>query len=57
MNKETKENIGDEYLRRVKLIRESNLNSGNFIYGLTAQVQRRNYRLDKKGTSGHGPEN
>ena len=31
MNKEMKENIGNEYIRRVKLICKSNLNVGNFI--------------------------
>ena len=31
MNKEMKENIGNEYIRRVKLICKSNLNAGNFI--------------------------
>ena len=36
MNKEMKENIGNEYIRRVKWICKSNLNSGNFISGLTA---------------------
>ena len=36
MNKEMKENIGNEYLRRVKLICKSNLNAGNFISGLNA---------------------
>ena len=36
MNKEMKENIGNEYIRRVKLICKSNLNYGNFISGLNA---------------------
>ena len=36
MNKEMKENIGNEYIMRVKLICKSNLNSGNFISGLNA---------------------
>ena len=36
MNKEMKENIGNEYIRGVKLICQSNLNAGNFINGLNA---------------------
>ena len=36
MNKEMKENIGNECIRRVKLICKSNLNAGNFISGLNA---------------------
>ena len=36
MNKEMKGNIGNEYIRRVKLICKSNLNVGNFISGLDA---------------------
>ena len=36
MNKEMKESIGNEYIRRVKLICKSNLNAGNFISGMTA---------------------
>ena len=36
MNKEMKENIVNEYIRRVKLICKSNLNAGNFIAGLNA---------------------
>ena len=60
MNKEMKENIGNEYIRRVKLICKSNLNDGNFISGMKAcaicdEVQKRNYRLDKRVTP--GPEN
>ena len=38
MNKEMKENIGNEYIRRVKLICKSNLNAGNFISGLNARA-------------------
>ena len=34
MNKEMKESIGNEHLRRVKLICKSNLNAGNFISGM-----------------------
>ena len=30
MNKEMKENIGNEYVKRVKLISKSNINAGNF---------------------------
>ena len=49
-------------LGRVKLICKSNINARNFISGLNAwarcdEVELRNYRLDKRGTSGHGPEN
>ena len=36
MNKEMKENIGNEYNMRVKLICKSNLNVGNFISGMNA---------------------
>ena len=36
MNKEMKENIGNDNIRRVKLICKSNLNAGNFIFGLNA---------------------
>ena len=36
MNTEMKENIGNEYTRRVKLICKSNLNTGNFISGLNS---------------------
>ena len=36
MNKERKENIGNEYIRRVKLICKSNLNTGNLISGLNS---------------------
>ena len=36
MNKEMKENIGNEYIRRVKLICKLNLNAGNFISGINA---------------------
>ena len=36
MNKEMKENIGNEYIRRVKFICKSNLNAGNFISGSNA---------------------
>ena len=36
MNKEMKENIGNEYITRVKLNCKSNLNAGNFISGLNA---------------------
>ena len=48
-----KESIGNEYIRRVKLIYKSNLNAWNFIYGMNAwalgvNVQRRNYRLNKE---------
>ena len=38
MNKEMKESIGDEYIRRVKFIRKSNLNAGNFISGMNDWV-------------------
>ena len=38
MNKGMKENIGNEYIRRVKLICKSNLNAGNFISGMNAWV-------------------
>ena len=34
MNKEMKENIGNEYISRMKLICKSNLNAGNYISGL-----------------------
>ena len=59
MNKETKESIGNEYIRRVKLICKSNLNAGNFISGFNAWatcVMRysRGTRLDKRGASRHG---
>ena len=39
------------------------INAGNFISGLNTHAidvmryKRRNYRLDKRGTSGYGPEN
>ena len=36
MNKEMKENIGNEYVRRVKLFCKSHLCAGNFISGLKA---------------------
>ena len=36
MNKEMKESIGNEYIRRVELIGKSNLNAGNFNSGLNA---------------------
>ena len=36
MNKKMNENIGNEYIRRVKLICKSNLNAGKFISGLNA---------------------
>ena len=36
MDKEIKESIGNEYIRRVKLICKSNLNAGNFIFGMSA---------------------
>ena len=36
MNKEMKESIGKEYIRRVKLICKSKLNAGNFISGMNA---------------------
>ena len=36
MNKGMKKKIGNEYIRRVKLICKSNLNAGNFISGLNA---------------------
>ena len=58
MNKEMKENIGNKYIRRVKLICKSNIYAGNFICGMNAwaimcdEVQWRNYSLDKRGTSG-----
>ena len=57
MNNELKENIGNEYIGRVKLICKSILNAGNFIYGYRCdEVHRRNYRLEKRGTLVHGPE-
>ena len=36
MNKEMKERMGNEYIRRVTLICKSNLNAGNFIFGFSA---------------------
>ena len=36
LNKDMKENIGNEYIRRVKLICKSKLNAGNFISGMNA---------------------
>ena len=36
MNKEMKESIGHEYIRRVKLINKSILNDGNFISSMNA---------------------
>ena len=38
MNKELKENIGNEYIGIVKLICKSNLNAENFISGMNAGV-------------------
>ena len=35
-DKGMKESVGNEYIRKVKLICKSNLNSGNFISGLNA---------------------
>ena len=40
MNKEMNENIGNEYIRRVKLICKRNLNAGNLISGLNALMMR-----------------
>ena len=50
---EMKENIGNEYIRRVKLICKSNLNAGIYLWleclGYSCdEVQQRNYRLDKR---------
>ena len=36
LNKDMKENIRNEYIRRVKLICKSKLNAGNFISGMNA---------------------
>ena len=36
IDREMKENIGNEHTRRVKLICKSNLNAGNFISGMNA---------------------
>ena len=56
-----KESIGNDYIRRVKLICKSNLNAGNFISGMNAWVgvmrYRGGYRLDKRGPLGYSPEN
>ena len=38
MNNEMKERFGNEYIRRVKFIYKSNLNAGNFIYGINASA-------------------
>ena len=57
-----KESIGNQYIRTVKVSCKSNLNAGNFISGMNTwgyrcdEVQWKNYRLEKRGTSGHGPE-
>ena len=57
MNKDMKENIGNEYIRRVKSENQIYLNAGNLWHECLGyscdEVQWRNYRLDKRGTSGY----
>ena len=50
MNKEMKESIGDENIRRVKLICKLNLNAANFISGINSsatgdELPQRNYNI------------
>ena len=61
MNKEMKENIGNEYIRESEIDLQIKYKCWEFHLWLECyrcdEVQWRNYRLDKRGTSGHGPEN
>ena len=59
MNKEMKENVGNEYIRsEIDLQVKSKFHLWHECLSYRCdKVQWRNYRLDKRGTSGHGPEN
>ena len=58
MNKEMKESIGNEYIRRVKLICKSNLNTEKFISGMNAwAIGVMRYSRGIIDWTWHGPEN